>query len=82
MRQLRIGVVGLGVISKFYLRAIEESQSVRLAAVCDLREEALAPHRGSVECYLDHRSLLAHAELDAIIVNVPNDVHFEVCRGT
>lgn len=80
MKQLRIGVVGLGVISKFYLRAIEESPSVRLAAVCDLREEALSPHRDTTECYRSHRELLENADLDAIIVNVPNDVHAEVVR--
>jgi predicted dehydrogenase len=80
MEQLRIGVVGLGVISRFYLAAIEELPSVRLAAVCDLREEALEPYRDVVECYRDHRELLARADIDAIIVNVPNDVHAEVCR--
>jgi predicted dehydrogenase len=80
MKQLRIGVVGLGVISRFYLAAIERSPSVRLAAVCDLREEALEPYVGTVQCFDDHRDLLAHAEIDAIIVNVPNDVHAQVCR--
>jgi L-arabinose 1-dehydrogenase len=80
MKKLRIGVVGLGVISKFYLRAIEESPSVRLTAVCDLRDEALAPHRATVDCYRNHWELLENTELDAIVVNVPNDVHAEVCR--
>ncbi|MEO5876180.1 MAG: Gfo/Idh/MocA family oxidoreductase [Streptosporangiaceae bacterium] len=78
MNELRIGIVGLGVISKFYLAAIEKSPSVRLAAVCDLREEALEPHRGGVPCFRSHQEMLERGELDAVIVNVPNDVHATV----
>ncbi|GAA2102044.1 Gfo/Idh/MocA family protein [Actinomadura alba] len=80
MTDLRLGVVGLGVISGYYLKALDKVPGVRLSAVCDLREEALRPYRGRVPCHLDHRSLLESEELDAIVVNVPNDDHVEVCR--
>lgn len=81
MKPLRIGVVGLGVISRFYLDAFPGLPTLDLVAVCDLREEALAPHRAAwLPCYRDHRRMLAEAGLDAIIVNVPNDAHADVCR--
>ncbi|WP_069813230.1 Gfo/Idh/MocA family protein [Streptomyces sp. TP-A0874] len=80
MRPLRIGVVGLGVISRFYLAALDGTTEAELAAVCDLREEALAPHRGTVPCYRDHRTMLAEGGLDAVVVNVPNDAHAAVCH--
>ena len=44
----RVGLVGLGTISKYYLHAIERSPGWELAAVCDVRESALAPHREGV----------------------------------
>ncbi|MGH3547475.1 MAG: hypothetical protein ACRDQU_05000 [Pseudonocardiaceae bacterium] len=40
MRQLHIGV-----ISRFYLAAMKDLPSLRLAAVCDLDDLALAPFR-------------------------------------
>ncbi|HEX5543516.1 MAG TPA: Gfo/Idh/MocA family oxidoreductase [Micromonospora sp.] len=80
MTTLRIGVIGLGVISKFYLAAMDADPSVELVGVCDLREEALAPFRGRVDCYRDHRQLLDRPDLDAVVVNVPNDAHGTICR--
>ncbi|MGP3924274.1 Gfo/Idh/MocA family protein [Streptomyces sp. 8N616] len=79
-RPRRVGVTGLGVISRFYLAAIDRLPRWELAAVCDVRRAALAPHRGRVPCYGDHRSMLAKAGLDAVLVTAPNHVHAEVCR--
>lgn len=80
MRARRFGVIGLGVISRFYLAAIDRLEHGELAAVCDVRDAALAPHRGRLPCFRDHRSMLVEAELDAVVVTVPNDAHAEVCR--
>jgi predicted dehydrogenase len=78
---LRIGIIGLGVISRFYLSALAENPAVELAAVCDRRPEALGPWRGSdVGTYEDHRAMLQYAVVDAVVVNVPNDLHAAVCR--
>lgn len=80
MRPLRLGLIGLGVISRFYLSAIQGQPSVRLTSVCDQDEAALSAHRGNVACYRDHRSMLDGTALDAVIVAVPNDAHFVVCH--
>ena len=77
---MRLGVVGLGTISWFYLAAIQKVMGTTPAAVCDVREERLLPHRGSVPCYRDHRELLAAEPLDGVVVTVPNDAHARVCR--
>ncbi|MBB5936981.1 Gfo/Idh/MocA family protein [Streptomyces zagrosensis] len=76
---LRVGIVGLGVISRFYVKAFDELPGVELAAVCDLRAEALAPFEGKVSTYRDHQAMIAAGGLDAVVVNVPNDVHARVC---
>ncbi|MGH3902590.1 MAG: Gfo/Idh/MocA family protein [Pseudonocardiaceae bacterium] len=85
MEPLRIGIVGLGVIAPFYLAALERVPALHLAAVCDLDEEVLRPFRdpGSgrrVPYYRDHRDLLWRAEVDAVVVTVPNHAHAEVCQ--
>jgi predicted dehydrogenase len=74
---IRVGVVGLGVIGTFYRQALADHPGTRLVAVCDLRPELLGdgPAR-----YTDHRRLLAEADLDAVVVTVPNDTHAAVCR--
>jgi predicted dehydrogenase len=79
-RPLRLGMVGLGVISRFYLSAFQGLSSVRLASVCDNSEARLGAHRGNVACYRTHRAMLSCTALDAVVVAVPNDAHLEVCQ--
>lgn len=76
----RIGLIGLGVISRFYLAALEREACARLVAVCDPDENRLATAPPHVPRYREHRELLRAAELDAVVVNVPNDLHYPVCR--
>ncbi|MET8972662.1 Gfo/Idh/MocA family protein [Streptomyces hydrogenans] len=76
---LRLGIAGLGVISRFYVAAAERMPEWEVAAVCDLREEALDPFRGRIACHTDHRAMLAAGPLDALVVAVPNHAHAEVC---
>jgi predicted dehydrogenase len=74
---IRVGITGLGVIGAHYREAVADHPGMHLAAVCDLRPELLgdAPAR-----YTDHRRMLAEADLDAVVVTVPNDTHHAVCR--
>jgi predicted dehydrogenase len=80
MSALRVGVIGLGVISKFYVAAFEHLPEVELTAVCDLRPEAIAPFAGRAAQYTDYRAMLADGGIDAVVVNAPNDVHLPICR--
>ena len=77
--RLRLGIVGLGVISRFYASAVEHLPDLDLVAVCDVRQEALAQYEGRAARYTDHRSMIDEADLDAVVVNVPNDLHASVC---
>ncbi|MGH3920660.1 MAG: Gfo/Idh/MocA family protein, partial [Pseudonocardiaceae bacterium] len=80
MRQLRIGVIGLGAISRFYLAALHRIPSLRLAAVCDTDDAALRPFHDQVPCHRNHHELLGRTDLDAVVVTVPNDAHATVGR--
>ncbi|WP_019631493.1 Gfo/Idh/MocA family protein [Actinomadura atramentaria] len=74
---LRVAVIGLGVISRFYLAALRDAPGSRLVAVCDSDPARAAGH--GVPAYTDHRRLLAAERPDAVVVTVPNDAHFAVC---
>ncbi|MCM6773146.1 Gfo/Idh/MocA family oxidoreductase [Nocardia sp. CDC159] len=76
---LRVGLVGLGVIAPYYVAAFDRVDAAELVAVCDLRAERLRGLADTHACYTDHRAMLAEAGLDALIVNVPNDAHVEIC---
>jgi predicted dehydrogenase len=80
MSALRVGVIGLGVISRFYVAAFEQVPGMELAAVCDLRPEAIAPFAGRAGRYTDYRAMLLAGGIDAVVVNAPNDVHLPICR--
>ncbi|MET9798917.1 Gfo/Idh/MocA family protein [Nocardiopsis alba] len=76
---LRVGVVGLGFISRFYLAALEASPAWRTVAVCDLDPAKVAdPPEGAVG-HTDHTTMLDEVELDAVVVTAPNDAHARIC---
>lgn len=79
--KLGIGIIGVGVIAKYYLAALPESRSFELVGVCDRRDDALASFQGQgVRVYRDYRDLLNDPNIDAVIINLPNDLHAEACR--
>lgn len=83
MTGYRVGVIGLGVISRFHLAALARVPELQLAALCDpdpARCARVRPSAGPVAWYRDHRRLLREAAVDAVVVTVPNDLHGEVCR--
>ncbi|AWT47300.1 MULTISPECIES: Gfo/Idh/MocA family protein [Streptomyces] len=79
-RPLRLGVIGLGAISPYYLAAAQRLPGWELAAVCDTRTETLEEYGGPAARFRDHRALLARSRPDAVIVAVPNHAHLPVCH--
>ncbi|GFN32277.1 Gfo/Idh/MocA family protein [Paenibacillus xylaniclasticus] len=79
---VRVGMIGMGVISKFYVDALKNRlDNPQLVAVCDLSEDRLRPFKEQgLHCFLDYKEMLRQENIDAVIVNVPNDKHYEICR--
>jgi L-arabinose 1-dehydrogenase len=77
---LRVAMLGLGVISRYYLAAIDRVPDVELVAACDLDPARLEPlGRRGAACERDWRAAVAREDVDAVLVNLPNDMHAEVC---
>lgn len=80
-RVLRIGVLGLGVIAGYYLPALAASPDVRVTAVCDRRPDRASAVPAGAWFTDDYRAVLAADDVDAVVVNLPNDLHHESCRS-
>lgn len=79
---LTVGIIGMGVISKYYVHALQNNvKDPVLVAVCDLNGEKLEPFNdGRMMRFSNYHDLLARKDIDAVVVNVPNDKHFKICR--
>lgn len=78
---LRMAMIGLGVISKYYARGFDDVDEVELVAVCDTLEDKLAPYRArGIATASTLEEILERDDVDAIAINLPNDAHREACE--
>ena len=77
---LRIAVVGAGVIGRLHARAIAEAEGAELAAVVDVDEERAKEVGGEhgVSSYRSLRDLVDSGGVDAITIGVPSGSHAAV----
>jgi predicted dehydrogenase len=79
---VRVGVIGVGGFGGGgHMRAYAESPYAQVVAVCDLspeRARQIAGQFGVEAAFDDYRDLLALAEVDAVDVATPNDMHCQI----
>ncbi|NPV06509.1 MAG: Gfo/Idh/MocA family oxidoreductase [Anaerolineae bacterium] len=78
MDEVRVGVVGAGIMGRLHSRIVSEHPRARMVGVCDtnrIRADELAAQH-SVPACTDIADLLA-MPLDAVIVAVPDFAHFQ-----
>jgi predicted dehydrogenase len=76
--QLKIGLIGCGLIAKLHARAYEDEERARLYAVCDVDPEVAAARREewrAEKAFSDYRDLLADPEVDAVEILTPHKLH-------
>ncbi|WP_130836445.1 Gfo/Idh/MocA family protein [Lachnoclostridium sp. Marseille-P6806] len=84
MKQVRVGVVGIGNMGSAHAVSIFQGKAggLSLAAVCDIsrsrREWAEAAFDGRVKIFSDYRELLKDGELEAVIIATPHFLHPEI----
>ncbi|GLY05391.1 MULTISPECIES: Gfo/Idh/MocA family oxidoreductase [Actinoplanes] len=74
-RPLRVGLVGLGVIARYYRAALDRSRDAELVAVCDRDPSRFADYRGVRHRCTRHEELIASGRVDALVITTPNDSH-------
>ncbi|MBI2941842.1 MAG: Gfo/Idh/MocA family oxidoreductase [Chloroflexi bacterium] len=82
MHKVRIGLVGAGGISRAHINGyLKCPEKAIICAVADIRKEyaeATAAQVGGAEVYGDWRELLEKADVDAVDICLPHDLHAPV----
>ena len=62
--RIKVGVIGLGAISQYWIAAIKKNLRYQLVAVCDVEEK-------DITFYSDYRQLLLNDDVHAVIIKYP-----------
>jgi len=80
-RKVRAGIVGMG-IGKVNGRAIDANGRAEIVAICDIVPEKMDVFEAElgrpVRKYVDYKKMCRDAEVDAVFVGTPNQVHVPV----
>lgn len=82
-KQIRVGIVGAGMMGKTHTEALRRIPGVEVAALADTDrslaqktcEELFIP-----SVYTDAREMIQKEQLDSVHVCTPNFAHYDVCR--
>jgi predicted dehydrogenase len=80
---LRLGIIGLGGVSRFYVDAADRARDLELIAVCDRdpsRLEGFAA-RTEIASYGHARDMLADGSVDAVVLDTPVPTHVALARA-
>lgn len=79
--QVRLGVIGLGVIAQRMLPLFHQHPQVKVAAFCDVNPplaHQLSAEYGGVPTFTDHRELLSSGLVDLVYVATPPAYHYGI----
>ena len=82
-KKIRMGIIGLGGISKSHIRGINASADAELSAVCDVNEEAVKQKCSDLgipkeRSFTTYKDLLGSGLVDAVSICTPNNLHVEI----
>ncbi len=80
MKTLGIGVIGLGAIGAKHVSVLKNFREANIVGVADLDQELVDKTVAgtAIKGYTDYRQLLAHPDLEAIIVATPDHLHKDI----
>jgi predicted dehydrogenase len=76
--QINVGVIGTGSRGQGLMRILNKIEGINLIAICDtlpFRLEAAAQIAPKASKYKNHKALLSHKGLDAVIISSPLNTH-------
>ncbi len=80
LSKIRVGLIGLGMISKNHLSAYQKiGEIAEIVAVADVRKELVQRTAKEVaaESYYDYRELLQDDKVDAVDIMLPHNLHLQ-----
>ncbi|MDF2699417.1 MAG: oxidoreductase [Haloplasmataceae bacterium] len=81
MKNIKVGVIGCGIISNIHLDAIKKNKNAKLIVVCDKIIERAKIAANKYQCeYTDQVSDLLSLDLDVIHILTPHYTHYEIAK--
>lgn len=77
--ELKVGIIGLGIMGKGLARILSRNESVKITAAADLSEDRLEEARaefGLEQTYRDYEKMLAKEQFDAVYIATPDWAHY------
>ena len=77
MKTFKVGIIGCGTIFPMHAQSIKNIKGIKLAAVCDIREERAKDKARYFNCnyYKDYKKMLASEKLDVVHICTPHYLH-------
>lgn len=77
---VKLGLIGLGRISKIHLKCITKVKEAELAAVCDIDKKQLerVSQEYGVKGFWDYKELVDYPGVEAVMILTPPETHFEI----
>lgn len=84
-KQIRMGIIGLGLIAEYHMRSLHTISGVSIVAISDVNPNRLQAIGEQLQLppskrYAHYEALIRDPEVDAILSLTPNDVHFDIIR--
>ncbi|HEX8350243.1 MAG TPA: Gfo/Idh/MocA family oxidoreductase, partial [Hymenobacter sp.] len=86
--KIKIGIIGCGDRGKGLLKILQElPNKFEVVAFCDelpfrLRESQQIMPSGKIKTYADYRAMLDNKAVEAVIISVPLNMHFQVAKDS
>jgi predicted dehydrogenase len=77
MKDVRIGVIGLGNMGSGHIANIEAGKitGMKLVAVCDINPKKLEKYEGKYKTFVKSEDLIRSGEVDAVMIETPHYSH-------
>ncbi|BBH24577.1 oxidoreductase [Paenibacillus baekrokdamisoli] len=86
MREVKIGIIGLGGMARYHIEQFGKVQGLRIIALCDVSTQALqeiGDQLGIDEArrYQSSEALIADSEVDGVVSVTPNNAHAGILKA-
>ena len=82
MRNVGLGIIGLGHMGQVHLRQSMKLNGAHLVGVADVSKRALASARnlGAGKLFPSYEQLLSDPDVDAVVISLPTHLHFQCAK--
>ncbi|SNZ07048.1 D-galactose 1-dehydrogenase [Persephonella hydrogeniphila] len=77
---IKVGIVGMGRVFDYYIKAVEHVKDIKIVCVSDIEEKRRSKTPLGARFYKNFHKMILEEKPDAVFVLVPNLLHYEVSK--